>query len=96
MSFHVKNIVIIKYGDRILKTELYAANKDIFYELLNYSHSNDTTKNKSVLFFLGPELDSTLPCKSNNRNKINVKKYEMKSSIFFNFNLVSSQMRAYA
>ena len=36
------------------------------------------------------------PLKSNNRNKIISKKYEMKNSILFKFNLVSLQMTAYA
>ena len=50
----------------------------------------------SRYFFLGPGLDSMSPCKSNNRNKIIGKKYEMKNAMLFKFNLVSLQMRAYA
>ena len=46
-------------------------------------------------FFLGPGLDSILPCKSNNRNEIIGKKYGMKNSILFEFNWVSLQIRAY-
>ena len=53
-------------------------------------------KNKSSFLFLGRELDSMSPCKSNNKKKINGKKYEIKISMLFNFNLVSLQTRAYA
>ena len=58
-------------------------------------HIPVTQQKVSLLFFLGSGLGSMSPCKSSNRNKINVKKYEMKNSILFNFKLVSLQMRAY-
>ena len=45
-SKNLSDIQIISY----LFTELYPAIKDIFYELLNYSHSRDITKHKSALF----------------------------------------------
>ena len=47
-SKKLSDIQIMSY----LQIELYAANNDIFYELINYSHSSDTMKNRIVGFHI--------------------------------------------
>ena len=69
-----------------------------FYELLNYSHSSDIIKNKSVLF-IRPRVKFNVTChhaKVTLETTLLVKKYETTNSVSFNFNFVSLQMRAYA